>query len=91
MFHRYSLQTVQLQKEQEKEKRKQEKALLGKEEQMNTMKAKLKAFDSKIEKLSFDQKFDEIEGVMKDRKNVERDLEALNKEYDTIFEQLLEL
>lgn len=81
----------QQQKEQEKEKRKQEKALLDKEELMNTMKAKLKSFDLSIEKLSYDQKFEEIEEVMKKRKIVERDLEALNTEYDQLFEQLLVL
>jgi len=81
----------QKQKEQEKLKRKKEKQLAEIEKQIDTIKVTLETFDKQIEKLSYDQKFDKIEGIMKERKSLEQDLDIQNEAYEKLFEQIIEL
>jgi ATP-binding cassette subfamily F protein 3 len=86
-----SNEEFQKQKESEKLRRKKEKQLSDTENQIDTIKSKLKTFDEQIEKCSYDGKFDEIEPLMKERKSLEQDLDIHNEKYELLFEEILAL
>lgn len=88
---RISNDEFQKQKQIEKQKRKKEKQLADLESEMDTIKVQLKTFDEQIEKLSYEGKFDDIEGIMRERKSLEQDLDRHNEKYELLFEEILAL